>query len=213
LPRPIRDSGPDSSTDNPSFLQPGETLTGFAYDPYTDHFFLRLAPGSRFRVVDRPARAIKREFTVAALDGSGGGDLAIRPRDGHVFALLPSEHAVLEITRFGEAVRRFVLDGLFAAPTGIAYDPTNDRLFILSGSAPAQITTHALNGKLIDRVPISSNLAPSSLGYDAEKQEFYLPLAERAAVGVFNHEGRLLRTITSHAAFIDVGPRSFVRVF
>src|SRR5690606_28172356 len=48
--------------DLPSFLEPEDTLLGIAYDSYTDHLFLRLAPGNRFRVVDRPDRSIKREF-------------------------------------------------------------------------------------------------------------------------------------------------------
>src|ERR1700690_1398515 len=61
----VRDTGPEGAVDMPSFVAPNEILMGLAYDPFTDHFFLRLAPGNHFRVVDRPARAIKREFNVA----------------------------------------------------------------------------------------------------------------------------------------------------
>src|SRR5476649_2756664 len=60
----VHDTGPEGATDVPSFIAPDEILTGLAYDPFTDHFFLRLAPGNHFRVVDRPARTIKREFKV-----------------------------------------------------------------------------------------------------------------------------------------------------
>jgi len=63
----------------PSFIKEGERLTGFAYDPFTDHFFLRLAPGDRMRVVDRPARAVKREFAIGTDPASRGGDMAVRP--------------------------------------------------------------------------------------------------------------------------------------
>src|SRR5471032_2047214 len=95
----IADRGPEPALDVPSFLAAGETVTGFAYDPFTDHFFLRLAPGNRIRVVDRPARAVKREFVVSGLPATGGGDLAVRPRDGHIFLVHPTEPMVIELTR------------------------------------------------------------------------------------------------------------------
>ena len=45
-PAEIHDAGSDGTTASvPSFLAVGEHLVGFAYDPFTDHFFLRLAPG------------------------------------------------------------------------------------------------------------------------------------------------------------------------
>src|SRR5436190_17530024 len=84
-PEVIGDAGGDRQVDVPSFLEPEDALTGLAYDPFTDHLFLRLAPGNQIRVVDRPARAIKREFTIDGLSAAGGGDLAVRPRDGHIF--------------------------------------------------------------------------------------------------------------------------------
>ncbi|MSU66734.1 MAG: hypothetical protein EXS38_11680 [Opitutus sp.] len=54
----VQDRGDGRAADVPSFLAENERLTGFAYDPYTDHFFLRLAPeiGSRSSI-DRPRRS------------------------------------------------------------------------------------------------------------------------------------------------------------
>ena len=209
----VHDTGPEGAADVPSFLAPKETLTGLAYDPFTDHFFLRLAPGNFIRVVDRPARAIKREFKLAELPTTGGGDLAIRPRDGHVFALVPTESAVVEFTRYGEFVRRFTLAALTAPAAGIAYDPARDQLFILSGHTPALITTHALDGQRLTSLALDQVITPSSLGYDAEKKEFYVPLDRADSIGVFGEDGHLLRTLSERAIFVDVGPRSFLRMF
>ncbi len=209
----LRDGGPEGATDVPSFLAPKETVAGMAYDPFTDHLFLRLAPGNRIRVVDRPARAIKREFEVAALPKGSGGDLAIRPRDGHVFALVPTESAVVELTRFGEFVRRFELESLAGPAAGLAYDLKRDVLFVLSGRTPAQISTHALDGKKVATVALDQPITPSSLGYDAEQKEFYVPLAKADEIGVFGEDGRLRRTLPVRAIFVDVGPRSFLRMF
>ncbi len=209
----VHDTGPEGATDIASFLAPKETVTGLAYDPYTDHFFLRLAPGNRIRVVDRPARAIKREFTVAELPKTIGGDLAIRPRDGHVFALVPTASAVVEFARYGEFVRRFELAGLAAVPAGLAYDPVNNRLFVLSGQTPALITTHALDGRQVASLALDQPITPASLAYDAEKKEFYVPLDHADRIGVFGEDGHLRTTLPDPAIFVDVGPRSFLRMF
>jgi len=209
----VRDTGPEGAADVPSFLAPRETLTGLAYDPFTDHFFLRLAPGNRIRVVDRPARAIKREFKLAELPTTGGGDLAIRPRDGHVFALVPTESAVVEFTRYGEFIRRFALAGLNAPAAGVAYDRAHDQLFVLSGRTPALITTHSLDGRQLASLALDQKITPSSLGYDAEKNEFYVPLDRADRIGVFGEDGHLRRTLPERAIFVDVGPRSFLRMF
>lgn len=209
----VHDTGPEGAADVPNFLAPKETLTGLAYDPFTDHFFLRLAPGNRIRVVDRPARAIKREFKLAELPATGGGDLAIRPRDGHVFALVPTESAVIEFTRYGEFIRRLTLDGLGAPAAGIAYDPARNQLFVLSGHAPAMISTHALDGGKLTSLSLDQPITSSSLGYDGEKNEFYIPLDHADRIGVFGADCHLRTMVSDRAIFVDVGPRSFLRMF
>ena len=209
----VRDTGQPATADVKSFLEDGEQLTGFAYDPFTDHFFLRLAPGNRLRVVDRPARAIKREFVVEGLAADGrGGDLAIRPRDGHVFFLQPGASAIMETSRLGKRVREFALAGVSGA-TGLAYDARDNRLFALHADG-REISFHDTDGQRLGGVTLDRAVA-ASLAFDEETREFYAPLREtRGAIGVFGADGRLVRTLEpSGAAFVDVGPRSFVRVF
>lgn len=230
-PAAIRDVGLDTATPHAApasaeiatFLAEGETLLGFAYDPFTDHFFLRLAPGDRFRVVDRPARAIKREFTVASLalpagstatPGPSTGDLAIRPRDGHVFAAHPTQPAVVEFNRFGELIRTLPLATLNTPPLALAFDSVRDHLLALSGGDLARITVHDLTGQRHAAFALDRDVSFTSLGYDSDHRELYVVLRRDSAIGIFSASGLLLRTLplppTTH---LDVGPRSFLRLF
>jgi hypothetical protein len=208
----LRDTGADRSAQVPSFVSEEEAVTGLAYDPYTDHVFLRLAPGNVIRVVDRPARAIKREFTIP-LAPVGGGDLAVRPRDGHLYLLHPGRPAVVETTRLGKLLRTFDLAGVSEPPLGIAFDPARNRLLVL-GADGRTVTFHDTSGaQLAGGVRLERTVA-ASLGFDGEKREYYAPLQEGCGgVGVFAGSGQLLRTLPEDAAFVDVGPRSFIRVF
>lgn len=216
-PAVVHDTSREAPVEVPSFLQPGETLTGFAYDPFTDHLFLRLAPGNRFRVVDRPARAIKREFTAAATPATGGGDLAIRSLDRHLFLAHPTEPAVIELTLYGKLVRTIPLAPLHAPPAGVAYDQVRERLYILMGGDLAYITMFDRTGRKLGAFPLDRTVALGALAYDSVAREFYVPLLGRPALGVFDEQGRLLREQAAPgpepAAFLDVGPRSFLRLF
>ena len=215
----IHDSGADAAAaDFPSYVAPHETLVGFAYDPFTDHFFLRLAPGDYFRVVDRPGRRIKRGFFIPTLKTTGGADLAIRPRDGHVFAAHPSEAAVVEFTRYGELVRTLPLEGLQGPPAALAFDTDRDRLVVLGGR-PAVVTIHDLAGHRLAILTPEREIAGECLAYDAEKHELYAALAREGPIGIFDETGRLIRTLPWPAPapgkgpLFDVGPRSFLRLF
>jgi hypothetical protein len=211
----ISDRNDTTAAEVPSFLASSETLTGFAYDPFTDHLFLRLAPGNRIRVVDRPARAIKREFVAEGVPATGGGDLAVRPRDGHLFFVHPTELAVVETSRFGKLVRSIRLDAAtaLAPPVGLAYDSVRDQLLVLEGGGLGRVTVHDLDGRRVGEVGLAEPVASGSLAFDSEKRELYVPLAGGQALGVFDESGKLRRTIPAPAVFVDVGPRSFLRVF
>jgi hypothetical protein len=209
----ITDSGDGQTITIPTFLAPGETLTGLAYDPFTDHLFLRLAPGNLIRVVDRPARTIKRTYAVAELPATVGGDLAVRPRDGHIFFAHPALPALVETDRFGAFVRTITLATLNAPPAGVAYDSTRNQLLILGGGDLARISTHTLDGACIASVALDRTVALHTLAFDSDTRELYLTFTSPAALGVFNLEGHLLRTLPQPAAFIDLGPRSLLRLF
>jgi hypothetical protein len=201
----------------PTYLSASNTLYGIAYDPFTDHLFLRVYPGNFIRVIDRPARKIKRSFTVAGLP-VGGGDLAIRSSDRHLFFAHPTMPAVIESTLYGQFVRTLSLDTLAGPPAGVAYDQKQNRLYILSSGEPAQVSTYDLTGKRLGCVTLERDVSRSSLAYDSGAAEFHLRLSGEAAIGVFNRQGVWQRSLPLAStdptgAFIDVGPRSLLRLF
>jgi hypothetical protein len=210
--RNVIDTGIGRSAEVPSFLEEDDVVSGFAYDPFTDHFFLRLQPGNKIRVVDRPARAIKREFEIDGVPADAGGDLAARPKDGHLFLLQPGKTTVLETSRFGKLLRTITLSGIQGAPTGIAVDMVRDRLLVL-GADGRRVTVHDLQGARAAEVTLDRAVCPS-LAFDAERREYFAPLrAREGEIGVFDENGRFLRTNTGRGTFVDVGVRSAIRVF
>ncbi len=211
--RPVLDLGAGGTAEVPSFLQEDDRVTGFAYDPYTDHFFLRLAPGDRIRVVDRPARAIKRELELKGAP-EGAGDMAVRPRDGYIYLLGPTQGRLLRCTRLGKYLGELALEGAAADATGIAFDMTRDLLLVL-GEGGRRVTAHDLTGRRASTVTFARRAGPG-LAFDSDQREFHAPLPERPGeIGIFSEEGRFLRSTNAPAgsALVDVGPRSFIRVF
>lgn len=213
----VRDLGPEARWDLPSFIAPGEKLTGLAYDPFTDHIFLRLSPGNRIRVIDRPARKVKREFVINELPASGGGDLAVRPRDGHIFFTHPATPVLIETNRLGAFVRQIHLARLEKPPVGVAYDSARNRLLVLYDSHYPVLGFHDLAGNLLHSVSLDYEGARGALAYDSANGEIYAPGCLEAVITVFNEEGKVLRQLPTPdgelAEFIDAGPRSFVRIF
>jgi hypothetical protein len=209
----IADAGAERAQDTPSFLREDDTVIGFAYDPFTDHFFLRLAPGDAIRVVDRPARAIKREFKLAELKTAGLGELAIRPRDGHVFAALPSGATLGEFTRYGEFVRTIAVERLARPIRGVAFDMERYHLLLVAEGATREVSVHAPDGRFVSVLTLDRAIAPAGLAYDSDKRELYAPLADTREIGVFGADGKLARTLPTAVPFFDVGPRSFIRMF
>lgn len=199
-----------------TYLSEINELYGIAYDPFTDHLFLRVYPGDFVRVIDRPAGKIKRGFYVRGLP-PGRGDLAIRSIDRHLFFVQPGQPALLETNLNGHAVRTISLEGLQGAPDGVAYDQKNDRLLILKGGDQARIVTYDLAGKRVSSVALDRNVRLTSLAFDSVSGELYVPLADEPSVGVFNPRGRFLRLLETPAGgahdYVDVGPRSLLRLF
>ncbi len=218
-PEVIRDhAAPGIETnDVPSYLHPEDTLLGLAYDSYTDHLFLRLAPGNAFRVVDRPDHSIKREFTAPDIPTTGGGDIAIRSRDRHLFLSHPTQPALIEITLYGKYIRTIDLAGFTGAPTGVAYDQKRDRLYVLRGGDLTHLISYDLEGSRLKGTALAHDVRLNTLAYDSDAREFYAQLADTPRIGVFDEQGHLIRTIEipppGNSAHFDVGPRSFLRLF
>lgn len=200
----------------PAFVGPHEHVLGLAYDPYTDHFFIRMFPGNLVRVVDRPAGVIKREFRAANLP-LGGSDLAVRSRDRHVFFTDPTAPALFETDRNGELEAYLPLQGLSAPAWGVAHDPLRDELLVLAHRISDRVHRFDTRGRSLGELPLEVPVQGVSLAFDAAAREYFASLEDCSAIGVFDEQGRLLRRIPRPApdreTFIDVGPRSLLRLF
>ncbi len=211
--RPVLDLGASANAEVPSFLEGDDRVNGFAYDPYTDHFFLRLSPGNRIRVVDRPARAIKRDLEIKGAP-EGAGDLAIRPRDGYIYLLGPTPGRLLYCTRLGNYLGELTLEDPASGATGLAFDMVKDVLLVL-GDEGRRVTAHNLTGRKVAEVTLERRAGPA-LAFDSDQREYHAPLPERPGeIAVFDEHGRFLRStpVPAGSPLVDVGPRSFIRVF
>lgn len=200
----------------PAFVAAGEEVAGLVYDPFTDHLFLRVQPGSYVRVVDRPANRVKRLFAVPGLPPEGH-DFAIRSRDRHFFFSQTTMPALLETNINGDTDRFIPLEGLLEAPHGVAYDQIKDELLIVALVEDRRLRRHDLAGKFLGELTLEQAIDGRSIGYDSVERTFFASLADRSAIGVFDERGRLLRRLprpdTERGVFIDVGPRSLLRMF
>jgi hypothetical protein len=216
----IRDVDPFSGSELaslPAFVGVGEQVLGMAYDPYTDHLFIRLYPGNQFRVIDRPAAKIKRTFSAPSLPLLGGRDLAIRSRDRHLFLTDPTAPALFETDINGKLEAYHPLEGLTAPAWGVAYDPATEELLVLATETSDLVHRFDLRGRALGQLLLETPVQGISLGFDADQNQLFASLADGTAIGVFDSRGRLLRRLPRPAAeremFIDIGPRSLLRLF
>ena len=83
--------------------------------------------------------------TARSCAASGGGPVAVKPLDGHLFLAHPTAPIVIEATRLGKPVRTITLAGMAAPPVGLAYvrravePPADATLTWDGGSAPARV--------------------------------------------------------------------------
>ncbi len=215
----VRDIDPHTGRElatTPAFVRPGERVVGLAYDPYTDHFFLRVYPGNFVRVVDRPARAVKRSFDAPSLP-LGGHDLAVRSRDRNLFFSSGIEPALIRTNLDGDLRNHIPLHGLDAPVWGVAHDAATDELLVLPHEISERVHRFALDGSPRGEVPLETPVLGVSLAFDSVERTYFASLADGSAIGVFSAEGRLLRRLPRPPAgrelFIDIGPRSLLRLF
>ena len=215
----MRDVDPlsgDELAQIPAFVQEGEQVIGLAYDPYTDHLFLRIFPGNRIRVLDRPAAKVKRVFQAPNLP-LGGHDLSIRPRDRHLFFSDSTGPALIETDLYGALEGYIRLAGLDRPVSGVAYDSAKDQFIVLPEAAGNRLLRFSLTGSPVGKLRLEQAVQGNSLAYDPVTGSCYASLADGSAIGVFDEKGRLLRTLPRPAAgrevFLDIGPRSLLRLF
>jgi len=192
-----------------------EHVLGLAYDYNTDHLFMRIAPAQVIRVIERPSGRVLREMPLPAdLQTSKPADLAIRSSDRHLFAVHSDGRSVVELTLFGEFIRRIELPALGGLIGGLAFDQRQSRLLVLVGDL---VFACSAEGRELGRTKLHAPINAVSLGYDSDGQQYFVPLSDGQALGVFDAKGDPIAFHPSDGqeriTAVDAGPRSFVRVF
>jgi hypothetical protein len=211
----VRDLGPPAAR-LAGIVRPDEQAVGLAYDFNTDHLFVRIAPANVIRVIERPSGKILRELPLPReLQADQPSDLAIRSGDRHLFAVHPDGQSVVELTLFGDLVRRLELTGLDGRIGGLAFDQQAGRLLVLSARSPARVGFVGPGGNVTYYVTFNAAVNAVSLGYDSDAQHCFVPLADGSSLGEFDSTGRLVATHPAGGPItaLDAGARSFVRVF
>ena len=215
----IRDINPLDGSESSkvvAFVHGGERALGLAYEPYTDHLFIRIFPGNRIRVIDRPAGKVKREIHVPSLP-LGGRDFAIRSIDRHFFFTDPTAPAIIEIDLAGNLEGYIKLEGLEQPVWGVAHDQVSGELLILASETTDRIRRHGTDGALRSELKLERAVRGLSLAYDPVERLCFASLSDGSAIGVFDDRGRLVRSLPrpdpSRETFIAIGPRSLLRLF
>lgn len=198
-----------------------DLVCGLAYESFLDHLFVRLAPGDVIREIERPSGRLFRQYVIKdiprfAADAIPTPDgLAVRSRDRHLFLTLPGEdREIAEVNRECRLVRRIPLGLTHGRIAGLAFDQVHDRLLILYAQPAAVIAVVSLDGREEKLISLAESVRPVGLGYDSDREEFFIPLADGKTVGTFDREGKLLaRQPVAEAGALDAGPRSAIRVF
>lgn len=109
------------------------------------------------------------------------------------------------------------LEGLTAPAWGVAHDPATNELLILANQTSDRVHRFSISGQALRETVLALPVQGNSLAYDGETRTYLASLADGSAIGVFDHDGRLLRRLPRPAAereaFIAVGIRSLVRMF
>ncbi|MBI5381884.1 MAG: hypothetical protein HZA31_08290 [Opitutae bacterium] len=216
-PQSVLDLATDASAPStalPGRVAPGEYVVGIAYDFNTDFLILRVEPYRRIRICKRGENRYVREWMLPA-ELALPADLAVRPRDRHLFAAHLLQPELWEFSLEGNFLRVLALTPQPPAPLrGLAFDHTRDRFVALLTTTPAQLIEIAPDGTWTTLAPLAAEVVAVTLGCNGETGEYYALLAG-GGIGVFDRRGALLRRLAGADATtaLDAGPRSLVRVF
>src|SRR5689334_7942967 len=131
----------------------GKGPDGIYYDPGTKRVFTNNHGTHDITAIDASSGDV-----VGTVKADGDGEQAIIGADGLLY--VNSEEAA-EVVVFDpkslEVKKRFPI-GVAKTPTGLAYDPKPNRLFIGPREAPKMVVMDEANGKVVTSLPIGSGV-------------------------------------------------------
>ncbi len=95
---------------------------------------------------------------VGTVQAKGDGESAIIGADGLIYVNMEDTNEVLAFDPKSLAVKKRFPIGVAEGPTGLAYDPKTNRLFIGCRNAPKMVVMDAATGKVITSLPIGGRV-------------------------------------------------------
>jgi DNA-binding beta-propeller fold protein YncE len=139
---------------------PAEDEDGIIYDPYSQQVFCFCGDSKSVCVID-----VHTLTLVKQLDLGGGPEFAVADGKGLVYNNIEDQSTLKVIDAKTLAVRATYPLAPCGGPTGIAYDPGNQRLFSGCRANKGLSVVDAVNGKVITTLPIGAGV--DAVVYDA----------------------------------------------
>lgn len=139
---------------------PAEDEDGIIYDPFSDKVFVFCGDSKSTCIIDPHSLTMVKQ-----LDLGGGPEFAVSDGKGLVFNNIEDLNVLKVIDAKTLTVTATYPLSPCGGPTGIAYDPTNHRLFTGCRSNKGMSVVDALSGKVITTLPIGAGV--DAVVYDA----------------------------------------------
>jgi DNA-binding beta-propeller fold protein YncE len=134
-------------------IEVGKGPDGIYYEPKTKRIFTNNHGTHDITAIDAVKGAV-----VGTVKVEGDGEQAIIAKDGLIYVNLEDRAEVAAFdARTLEVKKRYPI-GVAETPTGLAYDPATNRLFIGCRKEPKMVVMDAATGKVLANFPIGSGV-------------------------------------------------------
>lgn len=153
----------------------GEGPDGIYYDSRTRRVFTNNHGSHDITAIDA-----KTGMVVGTVKAEGDGEQAVIGKDGLIYVNSENTSEVVAFDPQSLAVKHRFPIGVAKTPTGLAYDPKTNRLFIGCRNAPMMVVMDAMSGKVITSLPIARGV--DYAGFDPQAGLIFFSCGE----GVLN---------------------------
>jgi DNA-binding beta-propeller fold protein YncE len=141
----------------------GKGPDGIYYHPVTGRVFTNNHGSHDVTAIDA-----KTGEVVGTVKVEGDGEEAVIGKDGLIYLNSENTNEVVVFDPKSLEVKRRYPLGVAQTPTGLAYDPKTNRLFIGCRKDPKMVVMDATNGKVIGNYPIGANVDYAAFDPDAK---------------------------------------------
>ena len=142
----------------------GKGPDGIFFDPASKRIFTNNHGTHDITAIDADSGSV-----VGTVKVSGDGEQTIAGRDGLLYVNLEDTAEVVAYDPESLEVKHRFPIGVAKTPTGLAYDPKSDRLFVACREKPALVVMDAGSGKVITNFPIGQGVDWADFDRDSRR--------------------------------------------